>query len=796
MTDSSGTLWLGEQLDATGARTGAPVAIEPGHLTTHGVIVGMTGSGKTGLGIVLIEEALLRGIPVLVIDPKGDMGNLLLNFPSLRAEDFLPWVDTGEAVRTGGDPASVAADAADSWRRGLESWGVSSERMRRLGVGADFTIYSPGSQSGVPLNVLGSLTAPADGDAEARVDEIAGFVSGLLTLVGRTADPVSGRDHILLSALIDRAWQAGTTLDLATLVAQVATPPVRKLGVFELDTFIPPDERMALAVQLNALLASPAFAAWMQGPPLDIERMLRTAGDKPRAAIVYLAHLSDAERQFVVTLLLSKLVTWMRRQPGTADLRALIYMDEVFGFAPPTAEPPSKKPILTILKQARAHGVGMVLSTQNPVDLDYKAMSNAGTWMIGRLQTERDKARILEGMRAAAGDTDLAELDRLLGGLGKRQFILHTSRGGAPVRFTTRWAMSYLRGPLTRTELERLMEDHPERAASGAAPAQGSATAPGASAPQTAHAHDETPVAPRTPARVPVRYLDPAAPWAAELGAVAGGRRLEPALAARVRLKFDDTTAGVDHDETYECVLFPLGAHPRMADAQAVDYDERDFRTDAPDGAAYVIPAADLSAASLYREAERDLKDHLYASRKVEIQHNPELKLYARVGEDAASFLERCSAAAAAEADTEAARLRTRYEDKLRRAQQRQRDAERRADEAEVNAQQRKQHEIVAGAGALLSMFLGGRRSVRGLSGVASRRSTSVRARERLTTAQQKADDLEREIEVLEDELAAELEAITERWDTAATRTETRTIPLDKSDIAVEEVVLLWVPTG
>ncbi|MGH7443332.1 MAG: ATP-binding protein, partial [Longimicrobiales bacterium] len=387
-------LWLGEELNEQGERAGTRVDIDPAHLTTHGVVVGMTGSGKTGLGVVLLEEALVRGIPTLILDPKGDMGNLLLNFPELRAADFRPWVD--EAA-DGGPAADTAAQrAADAWREGLAGWGIDGERMRRLGASADFTIYTPGSESGVALNVLGSLQPPVGADTESRTDEIEAFVSGLLTLIGRPADPVSGREHILLSNLIDRAWQANQAIDLATLVAQVATPPIRKLGVFELDTFFPPADRMQLAIQLNALLASPSFATWLRGAPLDMENMLRAGAGRARAAIVYLAHLSDSERQFVVTLVLSKLVSWMRRQPGTSDLRALVYMDEVFGFAPPTAAPPSKKPILTILKQARAHGVGLVLSTQNPVDLDYKAMSNAGTWMIGRLQTERDKARILE----------------------------------------------------------------------------------------------------------------------------------------------------------------------------------------------------------------------------------------------------------------------------------------------------------------------------------------------------------------------------------------------------------------
>ncbi|MDX1450361.1 MAG: hypothetical protein R3246_15030, partial [Acidimicrobiia bacterium] len=416
---------------------------------------GMTGSGKTGLGVALIEEARLEGMPCLVIDPKGDMTNLALTFPDLLPSDFRPWIDESEAARTGTDPDELAAKTAEQWRSGLAGWGLDGTAIRSLRDSSPVTIYTPGSSAGIPLNIVGSLTAPPmgwTGNEETLRDEIEGFVSSLLTLAGIDADPVSAPEHILLATIIEHAWSRGDDLDLAGLIGGVVEPPVRKLGVFDVDQFFPKKDRTALAMRLNGLVASPSFAAWLQGPPLDIGQLL-TAGDRPRTAVVYLAHLSESERQFVVTLLMSKLVTWMRRQQGTGALRALVYMDEVFGYAPPTAEPPSKKPILTILKQARAFGVGLVLSTQNPVDLDYKAMSNAGTWMIGRLQTERDKARILEGVASATGDVDTEQISSLVSALGKRQFVLHSVRENEPALFTTRWVMSYLAGPLTRDQL-------------------------------------------------------------------------------------------------------------------------------------------------------------------------------------------------------------------------------------------------------------------------------------------------------------------------------------------------------
>ena len=429
MTDvARGQLYIGEQIDAaTHERQGTAVMLQASDFTTHGVIVGMTGSGKTGLGLVLVEEALLSGVPALIIDPKGDLTNLALTFPELRPADFRPWINEADATRAGATPDAFAEQEATRWREGLASWGVDPARIAALRSTADITIYTPGSTSGVPLNLVGSLQAPANADAETIGDEVEGFVSGLLGLVDVDADPLSSREHILLSNIVAASWTAGRNLDLATLVGQVQQPPVRKLGVFEVDTFFPPKDRTELALRLNGLLASPSFAAWTQGVPFDIDRLLTSPDGKPAAAIVTIAHLSDPERQFVTSLLLGKLVTWMRRQSGTTDLRALVYMDEVAGYAPPTAEPPSKKPILTLLKQARAFGVGLVLSTQNPVDLDYKAISNAGTWMIGRLQTERDKARLLEGMTAASGSIDIDAVGDTISGLGKREFVAEAS---------------------------------------------------------------------------------------------------------------------------------------------------------------------------------------------------------------------------------------------------------------------------------------------------------------------------------------------------------------------------------
>src|SRR5262245_20450962 len=492
-------MFLGEYLDPeTRKRNGEPVLLEAADLTTHGVVVGMTGSGKTGLGVVLVEEALLAGIPTLVIDPKGDLGNLLLTFPELRPDEFAPWVE-------GGDPAEVAKQ----WSDGLAASGIEPSRIAQLREAAEFTIYTPGSTSGVPLDIVGGLDTPAgSADPETVADEVEGYVSGLLTMVGIETDPLAGKEHILLSNLIHHAWSSGLDIDLAALVGQVQDPPLRKLGVYELDAFYPAKERSKLAATLNGLLASPSFAAWAQGQDIDLDRILHAQdGRRPACAIVALSHLSDQERRFVVSLLLGKLVTWMRRQPGTDRLCVLVYFDEVMGFVPPTAMPPAKKPILTLFKTARAFGVGLVLATQNPVDVDYKGLSNAGTWMIGRLQTEQDKSRLLDGLSSAGGSVDIKDVGDVIGGLDKREFMLREPGREAPALFTTRWAMSYLRGPLTREQISTLMQGRHGPGASTAEPAPAAPSAPATaapSAPATAAPANATDAAEAVPVAPPV----------------------------------------------------------------------------------------------------------------------------------------------------------------------------------------------------------------------------------------------------------------------------------------------------
>jgi DNA helicase HerA-like ATPase len=782
------TFFLGGEVDpSSGDRTDRNVEYEANDLTTHGVIVGMTGSGKTGLGIIYIEEALRDGIPVLILDPKGDMTNLVLTFPDLEPDDFEPWVDEAEARREDTTVEQLAADKAALWKRGLESWGLGGEDIRALKDSAGFTVFTPGSRAGVPLNILGSFGAPDidwDQGAEAARDEIEGLVSGLLALVGVESDPLSSREHILLSNLVERAWRDREDLTLETLIGRIASPPMRKLGVFELDSFFPEKDRMDLAMRLNALVASPSFADWRAGPALDPGRLLWDEDGKPQASIVYLAHLSDDERQFVVTMVLGRLITWMRSQAGSGDLRALVYMDEVFGFVPPTAAPPAKKPILTILKQARAFGIGMILSTQNPVDLDYKAMSNAGTWNIGRLQTERDKLRILEALSSASGDVDVKALDEIISGLGKRTFLLHNTRDREPTIFTTRWAMSYLRGPLTRDELSKLSESDPRRD-----------IAPPEPEPEAEIPDDASAVAPVVAKGIRTSYLDPAAPWANLVEATPSPKAYRAAAAVTVHLTFDETRAGVDHDEVWEAVFPALTGPFDPSGAIAVDHDDRDFAAAPVEGVPYELPDAPIDTSAWWKATESAIEDHLYRHRSIEVFRNRILKLYGRVGETRDDFEARCRGVAEDHADEAQAKLRDKYETRINRARDQIQAAMEKVRDAELDVETRRQEEMVSGASTVIGVLMG-RRSTRSASTVASKRRLTRTAERRLQKAHDRVTDEVEDLDELEEDLAEDLAGIADEWEEKASAIEAMEIGLEKTDVSLSDIRLVWIPIG
>lgn len=795
----TGSFYLG-----SGAEDGQPLFYDSDNFTTHGVIVGMTGSGKTGLGIVLLEEALQAGKPTLIIDPKGDMGNLLLTFPNLLPTDFMPWITESES---NGDVAQAAFEKATAWQEGLARSGISKERIAKLRESVDFTIYTPGSTAGVPLNVIGSMSAPKNADAETLQDEIEGLTSSLLAMVGIDSDPLGSREHILIANIVNHFWSKGKDLDLGVLIGLIQQPPMRKLGVIDLDTFFPPGDRVKLAMKLNGLAASPSFASWATGHSLDIEQMLYGQDGRPQSAIVSLAHLSEDERQFVVTLLLSKMVTWMRSQPGTTDLRALIYMDEVFGYVPPIGEPPSKKPILTILKQARAFGVGLVMSTQNPVDIDYKALSNAGTWMIGRLQTERDQQRLLDGMSAADGSIDLKALSNTISTLDKRQFVLHSTKADAPVVFGTRWAMSYLPGPLTRAQISTLTTDE-QRQPKNNGNAQNEPTGATAGVSETAEiapaalADNESAVEPQVADTVDVRYLDHGVAYAEQIGADPSGKRLQAGVAVRVEMLFDDTKAKLRHEVEWEAILTPLDGPLDPDSALQVDYDDRDLIKTAPENAVYLLPDAKVKNKVYFSAAKTAIRNHLYRDQEITLYHNPSLKLYSRVGESEAEFETRCSATADSMADTDADKLRRTLATKLDRINASIEKAEDKLREIEFDAQSRKSDQrtsqVLDIAGGILGSLLGGRSTTRSItSGI--RRSQSkgrmaAKAEERLKTAENRYEDLLDDRDELESKVADDLMAIQDEWQDKVSDIQAMTIGLEKADITIDDLTLVWIP--
>ncbi len=815
MERAPGRLFIGETLDGAGERTGDAVMLDSADFTTHGVIVGMTGSGKTGLGMVLLEETLLSGVPVLAIDPKGDLGNLCLTFPGLSPAEFEPWMDAGRARVETTTTAALAETTAGLWKDGLAQWKLDGDDVAALAGAARPIVYTPGARHGVPLDVLGRLSAPATTDPTARQDEVDATVSGLLGLIGVESDPLSGREHILMANLIVRAWDAGNDLDLPTLLAHLLDPPIRKLGVLDLDTFFPPGDRQALVMRLNGLLASPSFAAWAEGAPIDIERMLWDESGKARAAVISLGHLEETERQFAITLVLSRLISWMRTQPGTGELRALVYLDEVMGLAPPVGNPPSKKPILTLLKQARAFGVGLVLSTQNPVDLDYKAISNAGTWMIGRLQTDQDKNRLVDGLRSADGGVDIAAVEQRISGLGKRQFMLRTTKSSSLPLLTTRWAMSYLAGPLTREQITTLMDPVRDEilgatasratgdATSGGAgtsanpvtPLDDAGVAPGAAAAPLAD--DESTVPPSLPDGIVPLTVRPSAPWLDQLGLDPDARRLEPALAARITLLFDDTKADLRHSEEWEAIVPLTGRSADVSVAVEVDFDDRDFTAEMPEGAVYVLPSFDITT-SVLRGVERDLKDRLYADESLALLANTDLKLWSRPGETADAFAARCAEAAETEADAEAEVIRARLEKKREAVEKAIAKAEDRIGELETQAGASRNKSIVDIGTSILGGLLGGRKRTSGLATAARRAASghksSSAVNARLDSARNRAAEKIDDLEALEYELQEAVIEIDDEWNTKAGAIEEIAIPLEKTDISVVKVDVVWLP--
>lgn len=755
-------------------------------LVTHAVCVGMTGSGKTGLCVSLIEEAALDGIPALVIDPKGDLTNLMLAFPELRAEDFKPWVNPDEARIKGLEVDEFAAQQAGLWQKGLASWDQDGERIRAMLGASEFTVYTPGSDAGVGVSVLDSFNAPGAeeiDDREAFRDRVSTTVSSLLGLAGIDADPVQSREHVFLSNLFDQTWRKGTDLDLGQLIGMIQQPPFAKVGVMDLESFYPSKERFGLAMALNNLLASPDFAAWLEGEPLDIQRMLYTPQGKPRIAIISIAHLGDGERMFFVSLLLNQVLGWVRRQSGTTSLRAILYMDEIFGYFPPVANPPSKKPLLTLLKQARAFGLGVVVATQNPVDLDYKGLANTGTWFIGRLQTERDKQRVMEGLEGAAASTggrfDKGRMEETLAGLGNRVFLMNNVHDDEPVVFQTRWAMSYLRGPMGKPEIRRLMAG---KKLGGGAVAGVAAAAAVKAAPVEAAS-----VRPVVPPGITQYFLP------------LGGSVLhyEPCIVGAAQVQFADAKTGVDvvRQVSYAAPVSDAALAVDWGAAEELNLPLEDLEKQPTEGATFSeLPAAAANPKN-YAAWQKAFATWLYQTQSVELYKSKLTGEVSKPGETEGDFRIRVQQRARELRDEQAEKLRQKYAPKMQTLNDRLFRAQQKVEAEKQQASQQKMQSMLTIGTSLLGAFLG-RKTVSasnvGRIGTAARSMGRIgkesadvgRAEESVEMIQQQIKDLEAQFQADVNALPG-AEAVNEPLETLAVKAK-------KTGINVQLTALGW----
>ena len=777
-----GAFYIGKRVDgASGENTDELVLYDSKDLTTHAVIIGMTGSGKTGLGIGLLEEAAMDHIPVIAIDPKGDLGNLLLTFPSLAAKDFRPWVNTMEASNNGQTADEFAASQAALWKKGLADWGQDGKRIRQLRNNVDMAIYTPGSNAGQPISVLQSFRAPDPSlleDSDLYRDRIHATATGLLSLIGLDADPVSSREHILISKLLDHAWQDGRDLSVAALIGEIQSPPIKRVGVMDLESFFPEKKRFEFAMRLNNLLAAPGFESWMEGAPMDAAKLLYTDSGKPRVSVMSIAHLDDNERMFFVAMLLNELIAWMRAQPGTSSLRAILYMDEIFGYMPPVENPPTKKLLLTLLKQARAFGLGVVLSTQNPVDVDYRGLSNAGTWLIGRVQTERDKARLMEGLEGVrAGDFDKQQMEQTLAGLGKRQFLLHNVHEDEPVVFNTRWVMSYLAGPLTREHIKRLSSKQP-------------AVAAPVPPPEKKPAKPAEPKGPAVPRGVKQYFL----PTSSEAVVY------YPRLLAATDVAFTNARYSIDESrEDVYTVEFDEGPIP-------VDWDNGEtLKTAAADLATKALPAANFSecaeaalTAANYAKWEKALKRWIRQNERITVFRSSKYRLTSEAGETEGEFRIRLQQAASEKRDQAVAKLRKRYASKATTLENRLMRAEQAIQREQQQSSKKKMDTAISIGTALLGAVLGRKRlsqTTANKVGTAIRSAGSARKEAGdVERAKQTAAKVRHDIEELNKRLEAEVRELDTAYNAQSEELAETPVRPKTTDIHIRFIGLGWFP--
>ncbi len=788
-----GSFYLGRAYDLKKSKLEEELVLyDSKDLVTHGVVLGMTGSGKTGLCLSILEEAAMDNIPAVIIDPKGDIANLMLTFPDFAGSDFRPWINEDDAAKKGVTPDAYAEKTATMWQEGIASWGQSPERVREFKSKCDINIFTPGSKAGIPVSILSSLECPPFevlDDGELLGERIESTVSSLLSLVGVDADPIQSPEAVLLGTIFNHCWQAEQNLTLESLIRHLQKPPFDKVGVIDVNSFMNAKERQKLALKFNSLLASPGFSTWMEGPALDMNHMMHAADGKPRISIFSIAHLSDSERMFFVSLLLNQMLGWMRTQSGTTSLRAMLYMDEIYGFLPPSANPPSKKPMMTMLKQGRAFGLGCLLATQNPVDLDYKALSNIGTWWLGRLQTERDKARVLDGLEGAAasqeGGFDRGKMEELLAGLGSRVFLMNNVHESAPVVFHVRWVMSYLCGPLTRRKIKQLMDPKRDQFPSTkdkqktARQSSNPMAMPTSSAPPSG---GERPV-------VGSGVQEYFVPFAGEADDII----YRPALLREANVHFSSSKCGIDDSRLmrFTNTITEDGIH---WDKDAGCTHPVKSLDDTPrKGTGFAeLPGFAMNQEN-YTQVEKDFADYIYRNERVEIFYCPLFKAYSQLGESEGVFRGRLATQAREVRDAAVEKLRDKYEAKIKTKEGQVDRAENTLAKEEAEASSATWDIGAKVLGGLLGGLLGGRRRSSSSSAVSSA-GRAYKQRRDVKIAEKKIADLEDDISELEAELNEEIEELDAQFNPATVKLEKEIIKPYKKDIDIRTVALAWLP--
>lgn len=756
-------LYLGKEYDPATRKLSKTFILNQNDLTTHALCLGMTGSGKTGLGICLLEELALKQIPAIIIDPKGDLADLALTFPGLSTEEFLPWIDKEEAVRKGEPPEQYAKQIADTWKKGLSKWNEDGKRIERFKQSAEVLIYTPADQAGIPLSILNSFAAPSNQillDLGALREKILTTTSSLLGLLGIDADPIQSKEHILISTIFEKNWKEKKDLTLQSLIQEIQNPPFKKVGVFDIETFYPQKDRLSLSMKLNNLLASPGFQAWLEGESLKIENLLHTKDRKPKLSVISIAHLNDQERMFFVTLFLNELISWMRVQEGTSHLRAVFYMDEIFGFFPPIASPPSKLPMITLLKQARAFGLGIVLATQNPVDLDYKGLANCGTWFIGKLQTDRDRARVLEGLNAASnGELNKDEIEKLLAATGKRIFLLRSIYIKEPILFESRWSLSYLRGPLTLPQIQILMANKKNQI-------------------------DKS--------EIVEDFQRPSIPYGLKEFYIQSpiNSLYEGSLLGKAKVRFVDKKEDVWKEYQFIGDL-------KKSDLNQI-WDTQKFLNEPiiegiPQGKFYELPSFLFQNKAL-DQLSKLLTNCIYQNLRLTIYEAPTYKMSSLIGEPQEDFLARIQQSLQNNNRKEIEKIRLKYQPKLRILKERFQSATQKVENQKSQANRSKWDTLISFVTTFLSSILGGKITKGSISqaGTSIRRATRMGKEEKdVSYAEMKASSIQNELEDLESQMEIEIDKIS-KFDKNQIEITERKVGTKKSDILIEEISILW----